>query len=111
MKQLMVWVALLLKALLELSRKKKIVRAPTALQANLLKYLLLSRSVVSDSPRIVALQAPVCGIFQGRILEWGAISFSNLDILDDPYFCFKLCRNVKIALTEVTACDQYLSLP
>ena len=55
----MVWFALLLKALLELSRKKKIVRAPIALQANLLKYLLLSHSDVSDFPWIAALQAPL----------------------------------------------------
>ena len=59
MKQLMAWVALLLKALLELSRKKKIYCALIALQANLLKYLLLSHSVVSDSPWIAALQAPL----------------------------------------------------
>ena len=74
MKQLMVWVALLLKALLELSRKKKIYCAPTALQANLLKYLLLSHSVVSDFPWIATLQAPLSMGFS-RKEYWSGVPF------------------------------------
>ena len=39
----------------------------------------VSHSVVFDSatPLTVALQAPVCGIFQARIWEWVAIFFST----------------------------------
>ena len=50
------------------------------LQARILEWVKVKRSVVSDSatPWTVACQAPPSmGFFQARMLEWVAISFSR----------------------------------
>ena len=49
------------------------------LNTKIVSWLKWSHSVMSDSatPWTVAYKAPVCGIFQARVLEWVAISLSR----------------------------------
>ena len=56
-----------------------------------------SRSVVSDDPMNCSPPgSPVHGIFQVRVLEWGAIAFSNLIKLFMPKTSFISVKTIKV---------------
>ena len=53
----------------------------------------LSRVRLLATPWTAAYEAPpsIHGIFQARVLEWGAIAFSGKELLKLNSFCFALC--------------------
>ena len=55
--------------------------------------LLLSRSFVSDSSDPMDCSLPgssIHGIFQAKVLEWGAIAFSAISIINFPQLIWQL---------------------
>ena len=45
--------------------------------------------------------SPVHRIFQARVLEWGAIAFSDLPIEGRKYFCERKSRMVLVHLMKI----------
>ena len=84
---------------------------------NCMTYLnarVLSRVWLFATPWTVAPQAPVCGIFQARILEWVAISFSRESSQPRDRTCIS-CTGRRILYHSAThlkgICKTYLGLP
>ena len=59
----------------------------------------LSRVRLLATPWTAAYQAPLSmGFFQARVLEWGAIAFSKVELSNINYVIFLLERNVPKAI-------------